>query len=112
MPTDVWEAQISFDGFTYTPTPDPGGLALRNGEWWVGLEAVCLPLLDPLPQFNPATDDGNFCLMTGYTDYANAAAGGGLASGAFQLVTMRFGDSEVMPPQWAEPFIISAIFGA
>src|SRR5437762_3137130 len=100
MPTSVWRAELSFDGYASTATPNPTGG--RCGWWWVGLEAVCLPILDPLPQLNPALDEGNFAIFTGVSDGTSFFIP---APGAFQLVTVRLGDTEVMPPQWQQPFI-------
>ena len=101
---DVWEAELSFDGFSYTPTPDPTGI--RGGWWWVGLEAVCLPMADPFPQFNPPVDEGGFAIFTGYSDGTTI-----FGTGAFQYVTMRLGAPESRPQQWQSPFIVSAITG-
>jgi hypothetical protein len=107
MPTDIWKAELSFDGFTYTPTPDPA--FGRFAQWWVGLEAICLPVADPFPPHNATPDDGDFAIYTGY------ATGGAFrfsGDGAFQYVTMRLGQPDDRPQQWGQPFIISEISGA
>jgi hypothetical protein len=104
---DVWKAELSFDGFTYTPTPDPA--FGRFAQWWVGLEAICLPVADPFPPHNATPDDGDFAIYTGY------ATGGAFrfsGDGAFQYVTMRLGQPDDRPQQWGQPFIISEISGA
>lgn len=106
MPTDVWTAELSFDNFSYTPNPDPSGG--RFDAFWVGLEAVCLPVLDPFPQFNPSPDDGNFFLAVGMIGTPTFFFP---APGAFQVVTVRLGDAEIQPPQWQIPSIITRYSG-
>jgi hypothetical protein len=103
---DVWKAELSFDGYSYTPTPNPTGI--RAGWFWIGLEAVCLPIADAFPASNPPIDEGGFAIFTGYADGSTFLFP---APGAFQIVTMRLGSSESRPQQWSVPFIVGTISG-
>ena len=107
MPTDVWTATISFDNYSRTANPSPG--FPKFDDWGAYLEAVCLPLADPMPPNNPSPDDGNFTLGVGVVDTPTFFFP---APGAYQVVTMRLGDAQINPTNWSRPFIISIISGA
>jgi len=100
----VWAAELSFDGFVFTP--DPTIPITQSHQWLVGVEAICLPVLDPMSQFNATPDDGNFFLCVGYKEGGDLFPVEVIGSVVFQFVTMRLGDSEIKPSYWTTPFIM------
>ena len=88
----TWTVELQFDNFTNTPDPAPSAGTRRNG-YLIGVEAICLPLGDMLPQFNPAgPDDGGF--------YFGVAVVDDPPDRLVQFATTRVASSTVEPTLW------------
>ncbi len=122
MPTSTWTCELSLDAYTYTATPNPTGTDPSGGNragWWrVGLEAICLPLLDQFPPGDPVVDDGGFYFFTGVSDGTSFDVGfPGIDfpdPGSFQGVTFRLNNEGTgpnsAPPVWTPIFLVPTIF--
>jgi hypothetical protein len=111
MATDVWKCELSFDNFFFTQPPllDPV-LNTVFAIWTVGLEAICLPLLDPFPVSDVATDEGNFFLEVGFmvaTQEIDLSSPPGPPL-LYQWPRFRFAEPYQFPRNWSATYLTPA----
>src|SRR6266446_3836476 len=95
----IWECSIDYSDVLFATSsvgnPDP-----RAYDWDIRLRTICLPLLDPIPKYNPPVDVGHFSVGLGLTATGASAMG----------IQFQLGDSEINEFYWQSSFDFPEVF--